>query len=169
MRFYLQLKLALLATLIIASLAGPSAMAEKAEIYRFGMWKLHTHFDTFNGQMVCQLHTDYVDFDGHVLSFHLNGNPSSVDAEVRINSGPILHAGDYQESLESTQIFYQSGPLNSRDDGVLRMPARLFAEAAYVDVRANPRLHIKHFNFDGFPAALAYMRAHGCATDETRN
>ncbi len=168
MRFYFQLKLALAGGLLAISLFSP-AMAEKAETYRFGVWKLHTHFDSFTGQTVCFLRTDYVDFNGHVLSFHLNANPSTLDAEVRINSGPVLHAGDYQDAVESSQIFYQPGPLDSRDDGVLRLPARLFTEAAYVDVRANPRVHIRHFNFAGFPEALAYMSAHGCTIDATRN
>ena len=169
MQFHLRLKLALAGAVLAASLAGPAAMAEQNEVYRFGVWKLHTHFDSFTGRTVCLLRTDYVDFNGHVLSFHLNGNPSTVDAEIRINAGPVLHAGDYQERVESSQIFYQSGPLNSRDDGVLRLPAGLFAEAAYVDVRANARVHSKHFNFDGFPAALAYMQTHGCAIDDMRN
>ena len=92
MRFYFQLKLALAGGLLAISLFSP-AMAEKAETYRFGVWKLHTHFDSFTGQTVCFLRTDYVDFNGHVLSFHLNANPSTLDAEVRINSGPVLHAG----------------------------------------------------------------------------
>lgn len=169
MQFYLRLKLAVAGIGLAASLVSASALAGNSQTNRFGVWKLHSHFDSFTGRTICQLRTDYVEFDGHLLSFHLNGNPSTVDADVRVNSGAVIHAGDYQEAVESSLIFYHPGPLDSRDDGVLRLPARLFAEAAYVDVRANPRLRSKHFNFNGFPEALAYMQAHGCDIDETRN
>lgn len=172
MRYHFRLKsrlgLFLAGALLAMGLSGP-ALARKSDVNRFGVWKLHSRFDSFTGRTVCRLQADYVDYDGHVLSFHLNGNPSTVDAEFRINSGPVLRAGDYQEAVESSLIFNHPGPLDSRDDGVLRLPARLFAEAAYVDVRANPRLRSKHFNFNGFPEALAYMSAHGCDIDETRN
>jgi hypothetical protein len=163
------LRLAVACAIVAAAAAGTAAMAEKTQTARFGVWKLQSRYDSFTGHQVCRLRTDYVDYDGHILSFHLNGNPPTVDAEFRINAGQVMHAADYQEAVESSLIFYHPGPLSSRDDGVLRLPARLFAEAAYVDLRADARAHSKHFNFDGFSAAVAYMRAHGCDMDDRGN
>ncbi len=169
MKFNFGSSLAVAFALAAGSLSAVPAHADKTANYRFGVWKLHQRYDTFTGRSLCTLRAEYVDFDGHVLSFHLNGNPPTVDADFRINAGPVEHASDYQHEVESKLIFYHPSPLSSRDDGVLRLPAELFARAAFADVKATPQAHSKHFNFDGFPEALAYMKAHGCDIDETRN
>ena len=144
-------------------MAGASnALAAKTHTYHFGVWRIQMRYDAFTGTTSCTMKSGNLNYANHVITFEFGGATVTDAAIFRVNNGPVQSAGAFQDEVKSTELFYNPGPLENPGDGKVRLPEKLFTEAAFVDIRPTEQGRVKHFRLDGFPAALAFMQQRGC-------
>ena len=140
---------------------GPASA--KSTMQHFGDFKVRLTYDSFTGKTACTLEGASVRYRDGILSFPFDPNIPTDRALVRIDYGPVIRAADYSRQIRSQQLFSTSGPLDNPDKSRVLLPASLFENARFVDIRPNPdKRFSRHFKLKGLSAALTFMQTHNC-------
>lgn len=129
---------------------------------RIGAWTLTVTHERFAGAVKCRLTTNRVGYERQALVMRLPAQVNTASALYRIDDGdPRPAAGDAME-LASLGFALTRDDLDNPSGGLVRVPARLLAEASRVGVQTRPGGPVFRFKVAGLQAALDAARAAGC-------
>ncbi|MDB5454547.1 MAG: hypothetical protein JWP92_132, partial [Caulobacter sp.] len=100
-----------------------------------GDWRLKVRADRFNGEVSCEVKSDFAQVRRHTVIFQLGRATNTSDADVRINDGPALKVRDIRMDNLRDGFSGRAGPIENPTRGEVGLPITLVAGADHVLVR----------------------------------
>jgi hypothetical protein len=151
-----------LAALLALPFTGGHPADEQRQHHHMGAWSLSVTHDRFAGQVKCKVAAHAMDFERQALVIRLPAKTDTSEAVYRVDGGPARPVRGDQMELADLGFALHQGDLANPSGGLVRVPARLLADAHQVSVQARPGAKVFNFRITGLDAALETARLAGC-------
>jgi hypothetical protein len=154
---------------VVAALANPLALIHphnsgdlRTSSTRVQGWRIDLRRDTFANTSSCRLQRGAMTLERGVMVFHFPARVETAEADLRIDGGPPVKAGDMALEVAGRGVALGGENLRHPGEGRVAVPLRLLRTAHVVAIRPNPRRNHRAFDLGGLAAALEASQREGC-------
>jgi hypothetical protein len=134
-----------------------------------GDWRLKVRQDKFNGEVSCEVKSDFARVRRHTVIFSLGNAKNTSDADFRINDGPAFKVRDIRMDNLRDGFSGRAGPIENPTNGQVGLPITLVAGSDRVLIRPQRgQKAYRQFETAGLTEILAKAQAAGCGAPQIR-
>jgi hypothetical protein len=135
--------------------------------YVLPTWGFSQSRDRFTGETRCRLYqgaasSAKVTYADHALTFHFARRINTLDADFRIDGGPVHRWQDEFPALVRVGAPLQNTSMTNPTGGLVTLPVDELKGAHTVAIRSTPKSRPELFTIDGFADAISAAEARGC-------